>query len=87
MIINFSLHGYIRTCLLHLGTFFYSLFSLLSLRLAQVCVHYPKYTIFTPIINYWFTMQVCNLVHIHARLLYLALLLENINNDTPIINY
>ena len=27
MIINYSLHGYIRTCLLHLGIFFYSLFS------------------------------------------------------------
>ena len=47
---------------------------LLSLRLAQVCVHYPEYTIFTHVINYWFTMQVCNLVHIYARLLYLALL-------------
>jgi uncharacterized membrane protein (Fun14 family) len=69
MIINYSLHGYIRTCLLHLGIFFYSLFSLLSLRLAQVCVHYPEYTIFTPAMNYWLTMQVCNLVHIYARLL------------------
>ena len=55
---------------------------LLSLGLAQVCVHYSEYTIFTPIMNYWFTMQVCNLVHIHARLLYLAILWENINNDT-----
>ena len=55
---------------------------LLSLRLAQVCVHYPEYTIFTPIIDYWFTMQVCNLVHIHARLLHLAFLWGNINNDT-----
>ena len=54
---------------------------LLYLRLAQVCVHYPKYSVFTPVVNYWFTMQVCNLVHIHARLLYLALLWENINND------
>jgi hypothetical protein len=40
----------------------------LSLRLAQVCVHYPEYTIFTPTINYLFTMQVCTLVYIHARL-------------------
>ena len=55
---------------------------LLSLRLAQVCVHYLEYTIFTHVTNYWFIMQVCNLVHIHARLLYLALLRENINNDT-----
>ena len=56
--------------------------SLLTLRLAQVCVHYSKYTIFTLVMNYWFTMQVCNLVHIHAFLLYLALIWENINNDT-----
>ena len=45
-------------------------------------VHYPKNTVFTPVMNYWFTMQVCNLVHIHDRLLHLALLWENINNDT-----
>ena len=47
-----------------------------------MCVRYPKNTIFTPIMNYWSTMQVCNLVHAHARILYLALLWENINNDT-----
>ena len=47
-----------------------------------MCVHYRENTVFTPIMNYWFTMQVCNLVHIHARLLDLALLWENINNDT-----
>ena len=82
MIINYSFHGYIRTCLLHLGTFFYFLFSLLSLRLAQVCVHYSKYTIFTLVMNYWFTMQVCNLVHIHARLLHHVFLWENINDNT-----
>ena len=34
MIIACSLHDYIRTCQLYIGTFFYSLFSLLSLRLA-----------------------------------------------------
>ena len=54
----------------------------LSLRMAQMCVHYPENTIFSPIIDYWFAMQVCNLIHIHARLLYLALIWENINNDT-----
>ena len=50
--------------------------------MAQMCVHYPENTIFSPIIDYWFAMQVCNLIHIHARLLYLALIWENINNDT-----
>ena len=55
---------------------------LLSLRLAQMCVHYPCYTIFYPCHALRSTMQVCNLVHAHARILYLALLWENINNDT-----
>ena len=82
MIINCSLHGYIRTCRLHVGTFLLFFVFLLSLRLAQMCVHYPEITVFTPAMNYWSTMQVCNLVHAHDRLLYLALLWESINNDT-----
>jgi hypothetical protein len=52
MIINYSLHGYIRICLLHLGTFFYSLFLFYPLGWQQVCVHYPKNNIFTPIIDF-----------------------------------
>jgi hypothetical protein len=47
MIINYSLHDYIRTCLLYLGIFFY----ILSLRKAQVCVHYLDHIVFTPVIN------------------------------------
>jgi len=38
--------------LLLLRKFFYSLFFLLSLRVAQVCVHYPRNTMFIPVINF-----------------------------------
>jgi hypothetical protein len=82
MIINCSLHDYNRICLLHLGTFFYSFISFLSSRLVQVGVSTILNILFLPVISYWFTMQVCNHVHIHVRLLYLTLIWENINNDT-----
>ena len=81
MIINCSLHGYIRICRLHVGTFFYSLFSFFLEIGLDVCPLSIKYR-FYPYHVLWTTMQVCNLVHAHARLLYLALLQENINNDT-----
>ena len=82
MIINCSLHGYIRTWWLHLGRFFYSLFSFYPwgwLRCVSTILEIP----FLPLTwTIGLLMQVCNLVHAHARLLYLALLWENINNDT-----
>ena len=81
MIINYSLHDYIRTCLLHVEIFFYSLFSFILEVGSDVCPLSLKYC-FYPCHELWSTMQVCNLVHAHARLLYLALLWENINNDT-----
>ena len=81
MIINCSLHGYIRTCRLHVGIFFYSLFSFYLEVGLDVCPLSMKYH-FYPCHALWFTMQVCNHVYAHARLLYLALLWENINNDT-----
>jgi hypothetical protein len=83
MIINCSWHGNIRTSLLHLETFFYSLFSLLSLRLAQECVHYPEYTIFTPIINFGSLCKYVILFISMLNSLHHAFLWENINNDTP----
>ena len=47
----------------------------------DVCPLSMKYH-FYPCHVLWYTMQVCNHVYIYARLLYLALLWENINNDT-----
>ena len=38
-------------CLLDLGLFFYSFFSMLSFEECQVCVHYLKITVPTPVIN------------------------------------
>ena len=82
MIINCSLHGYIRTCRLHVGIFFYFfVFSFILEVGPDVCPLSLKYH-FTPVIDYWFSLQACNLVHINARLLYLVLFWENINNDT-----
>jgi hypothetical protein len=55
---------------------------LLSLRLAQMCVHYPEYTIFTPVRNFG---SVCKYVVLFISMLdslHIAFLWENINNDT-----
>ena len=55
---------------------------LLSLRLAQMCVHYPENIIFTPIMNYG---PLCKYVILFMLMLdsgCLALLWESINNDT-----
>ena len=79
MIINYSLHGYIRTSLLYLGIFFVSL---LSLRLAQVCVHYPQNTMFTPIINFGSLWKHVILFISMLDSLHHTFLWENINNDT-----
>ena len=54
---------------------------LLSLRLAQMCVHYPEITIFTPIMNYGPLCKYAILFMLMLDSLHLALLWENINND------
>ena len=79
MIINYSLHGYIRTSLLNLGTFFVSL---LSLRLAQMCVHYHENTAFTPVLNFGSLCKYVILFMSMLESLHHAFLWENINNDT-----
>ena len=38
-------------CLLDLGIFFFSFFSILPFKECQVCVHYLEITILTPVIN------------------------------------
>ena len=82
MIINCSLHGYIRTCRFHVGTFFYCLFSFYPWGWPR-CVSTILKIPFLPLSRtIGLLMQVCNLVHAHARLSYLALLWKNINNDT-----
>jgi hypothetical protein len=76
MIINYPLHNYIRTRLLHLENILLFFVSFLSLRLAQVCVHYHEIYHIYPYYKLWLTMQACNLVHIHARLFTPCLPLE-----------
>ena len=56
-------------CLLDLGLFFYSFFSILSFEECQVCVHYLKITIFTPAINIGVLASIIIHDHIHTRLL------------------
>ena len=56
-------------CLLDLGLFFYSFFSILSFEECQVCVHYLEITIFTPAINIGVLASIIIQVHIHTRLL------------------
>jgi hypothetical protein len=67
MIVNCSLHGYIRTCLLRLGTFFYSLFFFILEVSPDVCSLSMKYR-FYPYYELWSTMQVCNHVYVYARI-------------------
>ena len=55
---------------------------LLSLRLAQMCVHYPWYTIFTLVMNYGPLCKYAIMFMSMLEYIYLALLLENINNNT-----
>ena len=62
-------------CLLNLGLFFYSFFSILSFKKCQVCVHYLEITIFTPVINFGVLANIIIQVHIHTRLLTKCLLL------------
>ena len=56
-------------CLLILGLFFYSFFSILSFEESQVCVHYLEITVFTPAINIGALASIIIQVHIHTRLL------------------
>ena len=56
-------------CLLNLGLFFYSFFSILSFEEYQVCVHYIEITILTPPINIGVLASIIIQVHIHTRLL------------------
>ena len=65
-------------CLLDLGLFFYSFFSILSFEECQVCVHYVKITVFTPAINIDVLASIIIQVHIHTRLLIKRLPLEKI---------
>ena len=65
-------------CLLDLGLFFYSFFSLLSFEKCQVCVHYLEITIFTPVINIGVLASIIIQVHIHTILLIKCLPLEKI---------
>ena len=62
-------------CLLNLGIFFYSFFSIFPFKECQVCVHYLKITVFTPAINIGVLASIIIQVHIHARLLIKCLLL------------
>ena len=59
----------IDQCLLALGLFFYSFFSILSFEECQVCVHYLEITVFTPAINIGVLASIIIHVHIHTRLL------------------
>ena len=56
-------------CLLDLGLFFYSFFSILSFEECQVCVHYLEITVLTPVINIGVLASIIIQVHIHTRLL------------------
>ena len=70
-------------CLVDLGLFFYSFFSILSFEECQVCVHYLEITILTPVINIGVLVSIIIQVHIHTRLLIKCLPLgKNINNNT-----
>ena len=56
-------------CLLDLGLFFYSFFSILFFEEYEVCVHYLGITILTPIISIGVLAIIIIQVHIHTRLL------------------
>ena len=56
-------------CLLNLGLFFYSFFSILSFKECQVCVHYLEITVHTPAISIGVLASIIIQVHIHTRLL------------------
>ena len=56
-------------CLLNLGLFFYSFFSILSFEECQVCVHYLEITVLTPVINIGALASIIIQVHIHTRIL------------------
>jgi hypothetical protein len=56
-------------CLLDLGLFFYSFFSILSFKECQVCVHYLEITILTPVIIIGVLASIIIQVHVHTRLL------------------
>ena len=81
MIINYSLQGYIRTCLLRLGIFFYSLFTFILEVDPDVCP-LSLNTIFTPAMNYGLLCTYAIMFMSMINLVHLALLWENINNDT-----
>ena len=55
----------------HLDIFFYSLFSLYSLRLAQMCVHYHTNPAFTPAYAMSIHALISDHVYTKARCIYL----------------
>ena len=55
-------------CLLDIGLFFYSFFSIYPLR-NDKCVHYLEITVFTLAINIGLLASIIIKVHIHTRLL------------------
>jgi hypothetical protein len=66
MIISCSLHGYIRTCLPHLGIYYFILCFTFILEVSpDVCPLSMKYH-FYPYYELWSTMQVCNHGHIYS---------------------
>jgi hypothetical protein len=66
MIVSCSLYCYIRTCRLHVEIFFILYFPFILKVSPDVC---PLSTIyhFYPCYELWSIMQVCNLIHAHAR--------------------
>ena len=82
MIINCSSHGYIRLCLLHLGTFFYSLFLFYPWGWPKCVSTILNYTMFTPVLNYGSLYKHVILFISKLESLHHAFLWKNINNDT-----
>ena len=76
MIINYFLHGYIRTSLIHLETLFYSFFLLYLWGWPKCVSHYLELYNVYPCYKLWFTLQACHLVPIHTRLFTPCLPLE-----------
>jgi hypothetical protein len=81
MTINCSLQDYIRTYLLHLGTFFYSLFSFYPWGWPR-CVSTIFDILFLPCHELWSTCKYVIFFISRLDSLYLALIWKNINNDT-----
>jgi hypothetical protein len=53
-------------CLLDLGLFFYSFFSILFLEECQVCVHYLEITVLIDVINIGILANIVIQVHIYT---------------------